>query len=176
MIDLETLGKKRGCQVLSLGAVEFGPEGLGRTLYRVFARDEQESLGLHVDESTVKWWDKQSAEAREVLTAPTEPLHYCLTEFSQFCAVSAASTKLRLWGNGSDFDNQILEEVYEVAGRKMPWVFFNNRCYRTLKGLMPESKIDRSGTHHNALDDAISQAQHAVQLLHDLDLWKRLDY
>jgi DNA polymerase III epsilon subunit-like protein len=35
MIDLETLGRRPGCAILSIGAVEFGPAGLGRELYIV---------------------------------------------------------------------------------------------------------------------------------------------
>jgi inhibitor of KinA sporulation pathway (predicted exonuclease) len=67
----------------------------------------------------------------------------------------------------------ILNAAYHVSGSAAAWwKFYNNRCYRTLKNL-PAAKgttIDRgTGTHHNALDDAVSQAKHAVQILKRMD-------
>jgi hypothetical protein len=174
MIDLETLGTKRGCQVLSIGSVFFGPSGLGPRLYQILDLNDQADLGLVTDPDTVAWWGRQSAEARRVFTDPKTPLQIALTEFSQFCAMQTSSAKLRVWGNGSDFDNPILEDVFTAADCKVPWRFYNNRCYRTLKGFAPKLKLDRAGTHHNALDDAVTQAEHAVKLLDELGLWSRI--
>jgi exodeoxyribonuclease VIII len=75
---------------------------------------------------------------------------------------------LKVWGNGSDFDNAILAACYAAVGQPLPWDFWHNRCYRTLKALRPELKLQRQGTYHNALDDAKTQAQHAIQLLEAL--------
>ena len=33
MCDLETLGRRPGCKLLSIGAVVFGPKGLGAEFY-----------------------------------------------------------------------------------------------------------------------------------------------
>ena len=73
--------------------------------------------------------------------------------------------KVKLWGNGSDFDNVLMITACEAAGVKPAWKFYNHRCHRTLKNLcrsvtMPE----RVGTYHNALDDAKTQALHAIAL------------
>jgi len=70
-----------------------------------------------------------------------------------------------LWGNGSTFDNVILSNAYRAIGVKQPWDFWNDRCYRTLKSLYPHVKLERSGVAHNALDDAKSQAMHAVRII-----------
>ena len=40
--------------------------------------------------------------------------------------------------------------------------------YRTLKNLLPYIEMERVGEHHNALDDAKSQALHAIKLLKEL--------
>jgi hypothetical protein len=48
---------------------------------------------------------------------------------------------------------------------RLPWKYWRNRCYRTLKNLHPEVPIERTGIYHRALDDARSQAVHAMQLL-----------
>lgn len=75
----------------------------------------------------------------------------------------------RVWGNGAAFDNVILRRAYERTSResmKAPWPHWNDRCYRTIKGLYGHQvKIERTGTHHHALDDAASQARHLIRML-----------
>ncbi len=73
-----------------------------------------------------------------------------------------------IWGNGASFDNTILEECFRRTALEMPWGYYNDRCYRTLKNLAPNVKLERLGTFHNALDDARSQAAHAVAVLNHL--------
>jgi len=172
MLDLETYGRKRGCQVLSIGAVEFGPEGVGQEFYTVLELSQQAELGLTAEPETVEWWSKQSAEARKVLTDEPTAFTDGLLQFKMFCAKVGGKKDLLMWGNGSDFDNPILSDAFEAAGLDIPWIWYNNRCYRTLKGFRKDMKIPRGGTHHNALDDARSQAVHAVQLMEVLGLWR----
>jgi exodeoxyribonuclease VIII len=174
MLDLETLGVEPGCIVLSVGAVQFGPEGLGARFYATLNVADQEELGLVRNPATLAWWESQSPEARSVLTEPAAELSAELHNFSMFCAAAGGVNQVRVWGNGADFDNPILSTVYKKAGRAQPWGTYRNRCYRTLKGFAPDDKIRRSGTHHNALADAVSQAEHAVYLLGKLNLWSGL--
>jgi exodeoxyribonuclease VIII len=70
-----------------------------------------------------------------------------------------------VWGNGASFDNAILAQCYRAVGMDFPWKFWNDRCYRTLKNLVLDVPFERTGTHHNALDDARSQAIHASAIL-----------
>jgi exodeoxyribonuclease VIII len=44
------------------------------------------------------------------------------------------------------------------------WEFWKDRCYRTIKNCYPDVPFDRRGTHHNALDDARSQALHLIAI------------
>lgn len=168
MIDLETLGRRAGCSILSIGAVAFGPEGLGPEFYTVVNRASCQAHGLHEDEATLEWWTKQSAQAQTVLgQASTDgtSLVDALAELTTFLSGLGSLKKLKVWGNGADFDNAILTACYAAVGRELPWEFWHNRCYRTLKSLRPAAKLSRQGTYHNALDDAKSQATHAIQLL-----------
>ena len=73
---------------------------------------------------------------------------------------------VRLWGNGASFDNAILSTAYELCELEtvQPWRFYNDRCYRTVKSLYPEVAMVRTGTYHNALDDAESQALHLLAM------------
>lgn len=175
MLDLETLGTKPGCVVLTLGATAFGPEGLGERVYVPLSIADQEALDLVQDPDTVAWWSKQSAAARAAaFEGERKMLLDGLQDFSLYCARHGSPNKVRMWGNGADFDNPILGAVYVAAGMPQPWGPYQSRCYRTLKGFLPAKKLKRGGTHHNALDDAVSQAEHAVALLHELNLWGAL--
>ncbi len=165
MVDLETCGRRAGCKVLSIGAVEFSADGLGREFYRVCSANGQESL--HADPETLVWWDRQSKDARKVLDdhlAATETLAESLGAFTAYLAPIGLG-HVKVFGNGSDFDNAILYAAYAVAGLDVPWSFWNSRCYRTLKNLVPHVPMIKSGVAHNALDDAKQQARHASTLL-----------
>jgi hypothetical protein len=72
---------------------------------------------------------------------------------------------VRVWGNGADFDNPILAVAYRrTIFSGQPWKPYNGRCYRTVKNQFQDVKLVRTGTHHNALDDARSQATHLVEI------------
>lgn len=170
MIDLETMGTGPDAAIVSIGAVRFdtnGPtdKGLGIPV------DLQSCIthGLTIDASTVQWWLRQSDEARKGVTRLfTETLDCTLTALSEY--IAAKDGDLEIWGNGADFDNVILASAYRACRLETPWTFWQNRCYRTLKNLAPQIKMERTGTHHNALDDAISQARHAARILKHLGI------
>lgn len=162
MVDLETLGRRAGCSILSIGATYFDKDGTAEEFYVVVSKASCEAAGLHTDPETLAWWAKQSPEARKVLEESETggmDLADALDLFGQF----AKGTKV--WGNGSDFDNAILYACYAAVEKDVPWKFWDSRCYRTLKGLNTGVKLVREGTYHNALSDAVSQAKHASEIL-----------
>ncbi len=86
-----------------------------------------------------------------------------LKEFSEFCKIG---NNVKLWGNGVTYDNIVLRNAYRLVDIPCPWQFRNDRCYRTIKGVHGNrAKLERVGTHHNALDDAITQANHLIDML-----------
>ena len=174
MVDLETLGRRAGCSVLSIGAVAFdaGTGKLGPEFYTVVKVASCEAAGLHTDPDTVAWWERQNHEAQKVLkqaraTHGNEALGEALVGFNGYLAQFGPNT-VRVWGNGSDFDNAILINCYAATNLEAGWKFWNNRCFRSLKGMVPSVKVDRIGTYHNALDDAKTQALHAIKVLQHL--------
>jgi len=92
------------------------------------------------------------------------PLSLALKEFNAYL-IELDHQTVQIWGNGADFDNSILAAAYRACRIEPAWKFSNNRCYRTLKGLYPADKLKRQGIYHNALDEAKSQAVHAIALL-----------
>lgn len=168
MVDLETKGNKPGCIILSIGAVFFDPMTgeLGDEHYQIVRTAGQEEMGLHEDASTMAWWDKQVPAARKVLDeAAHSPIGLveALDAFTDFLAPAGLGA-VKVWGNGSDFDNAILTVAYMATQREIPWKFWNNRCFRTLKALAPSIEMQKSLLAHNALNDAIMQAEHACKI------------
>lgn len=170
MLDNETLGNGSNSAIVAIGAVKFDTTTgeLGEEFYQLIHPESCAKAGLVIDASTVLWWLKQSEEARAAFADESEmaPLAQALERFTDFCG--GPSNGLRIWGNGADFDNVILANAYKAVGMTPPWQFFNNRCYRTVAALRGSIKRNRFGTHHNALDDAKTQAQHLIEIMASL--------
>lgn len=165
MHDLETLGTRPTSAILSLGACKFDPDTMAitDTFHEVISRESCMEYGLTWDQSTIDWWESQTAEAKAASYSNPNgrDLKLVLLEYKDF--VSSGTT---VWGNDSDFDNVIMANAYHCTNVDLPWKFWNNRCYRTMKNMFPTIKMGkRSGTHHNALDDAINQATHLMKIL-----------
>jgi len=168
MLDLETLDTRPSALIVALGAVKFDPNGSGvlQTFYRV-PNDwgDQARHGRTLNPDTVAWWLKQSDAARNALTSPPKSdstsTAQMLNDFVEFCEGS----DVKMWGNGADFDCTLLGSLYADYGIKKPWTYSNNRCFRTMKNLgLGAAKPARVGVHHNALDDATTQALHLQEI------------
>jgi len=165
MIDLETMGTRPDAPIVAIGAVAFDANGVIDTFYRVVSLSSAVSAGAVISPDTVMWWLQQDDAARAALVA---------NDGCDPWAIDAALIDLRpfiedfadagVWGNGATFDNVILSEAYKRSSWETPWQFWKDKCYRTVKGMYPEVKLERSGTHHNALDDARTQALHLIAI------------
>ena len=170
MLDLETMGTGPNAAIVAIGAVEFeltktGGQ-LGDTFYMPISLDSAMSGGGQVDAGTVLWWLKQTDAARAMFTQPAIEHGQALDNFSSWMHQRGEQKQIRVWGNGASFDNVILASAYRRAALQLPWNSFNDRCYRTVKSMHPAAPaIQRTGTHHNALDDAINQANHLIAML-----------
>jgi len=161
MLDIETLGTRPGSVITSIGAVKFGQGQIGTEFYTRIDLQSSVDAGLTLDPSTLLWWLKQSDTARAEFQKPSVTLAQALEDFALF----VADPEAEVWGNGVGFDNVLLSTAYAHAQMPQPWVHWNDRCYRTLKNLHPQVTMDRSGTHHHALDDARNQARHLMDIL-----------
>ena len=167
MLDLETMGKGPNAAIVAIGAVEmdFETGKLGREFYRVVDLRTSVLDGGVMDADTVMWWLDQSESARAALKQGEE-LWKVLHHFAIWLEERPRSVKV--WGNGAEFDNVILSQAYKHVEKETPWKYYNNRCYRTVKNLFPKIELERTGTHHNALDDAKSQADHLLGIIGSL--------
>jgi hypothetical protein len=164
MIDTETLGTTADAVIMSIGAVKFDLDRgeLGDTFYASISLDSNLRHGRTISEETLKWWLKQSPEAQGVFYEEKGTLLYALCELSRWVGVDNP----KVWSNGADFDLPMLAHAYHQTGANIPWRFWNSRCFRTYKNL-PGAKavaVPPHGVKHNALSDAIQQAQHACAI------------
>lgn len=175
MLDLETLDTTSSAVVISIGAVAFDPRtnALGDKFYVEMTEDTaaQQARGRTISGDTVRWWMQQDVLAKRVFSVPPPDgvervnTFEALSRFGLFVAANG-DRDVELWGNGADFDNIILGSLYDAFGIRKPWSYSRNRCYRTMKniGVGPRRPQVREGVHHNALDDAITQAIHLQEI------------
>ena len=165
MIDLETMGTRPNAPIIAIGAVAFDAGGLAKEFYCTVSLHSAVRSGAVIDPSTVMWWLGQDKIAQDALTDKQDEaigLEVALGEFMQFVCSYGDGLK-GVWGNGATFDNVLMHESGKRCGVPM-WEFWKDKCYRTVKGMYPAVEMERSGTHHNALDDAKSQALHLVRI------------
>jgi len=162
MVDLETLGTRPGCAILSIAAVPFASPYDLEPFYVKIDSTTCTEAGFHVDDATIAWWEKQSKEAYDEAFSGTMDILVALAAFADYCA-ALPFTPL-VWGNGANFDNAILGEAYRLVAMKQPWRYTDDRCYRTLKALYPQIPYAKPVIAHNALHDAKAQADHATRI------------
>lgn len=179
MVDIESLGKRPGCPILSISAVAFDYEADEvdkLPLYAVVAVQPQLDAGLKIDGSTLGWWCEQGKAAQNILESSFDRPACTLPEFMDDWRKAAAKRALlkdvRVWGNGAGFDQPIITAALQASGDgdAVFWNFWNEMCYRTLKNMpvllgQPKPDLPKPGTAHNAMSDAVAQAQGAVILL-----------
>lgn len=160
MIDLETMDTRPSAAITAIGGAVFNLElGVYETFYERVELSTR--YGGTMSPDTIKWWLKQSDEARAEVTKGGPELPDALGSLSFFFQEHGVT---HVWGNGAPFDNVILSESYQNCGLEVPWKFFNDRCYRTIKSLFPDVPRVKPLIPHHAMHDAVAQAQHLVNI------------
>lgn len=163
MLDLETMGKRAGCAIVSIGAVEFKIETgeIGRSFYERVDLQSCLDKGMFIEASTLYWWLQQSEKARLELCQQANKIEHVLSNFNSFCGKDK-----KIWGNGASFDISILEAAYYACKMKEPWLYRNERDVRTLLDLAPNVKNETlfTGVEHNPIDDCIYQIRYCSKI------------
>ncbi|MBT5935649.1 3'-5' exonuclease [Sulfurimonas sp.] len=161
MLDIETMGLKGNSAIISIGAVAFDPDNncLGETFYVNVDLSSCINHGLVVDGGTIAWWITQSSDAKKSLFKDAKPLDEALSTFTDYIH---QFKKVKVWGNGLGFDNVIVKNAYAALKRDRPWSDFQDRDMRTIvditESIYGKQTKEKIGIAHNALDDAINQA------------------
>lgn len=173
MLDLETLGTRPGCVILTLGAVKFDPYSLkepGPGIYFRVDVDEQTALGREVQEDTLNWWIGQADDIREEALGENDrvSLDTLYRDLNRFL-VGANN----IWAQGPLFDFAILENLYRQMGWPTPWQYWQIRDSRTLFGVHGDPRVKGKAGLHNALEDCVSQATAVQQVYNKLGIEKQ---
>lgn len=159
MADIETLGTRPDCVVLSIALVKFDLDGedtfesILDDPSRVFYTTLDTAAQSHrtIQQSTLDWW-KQFPQQRELIDSARK--HH---PRDALIAVNnwVENDKPNLWGNGATFDNVIINDLYETFAVNSAFPYYQARDLRTLKQLAGKPKLPFSNPQpHNALYDA----------------------
>ncbi len=169
MIDLETLGLEPTSIIRSCAAVEFDPETGEIGESREWKVDMQQSLdaGFALSIDTIKWWMKQSEEARKhFLEGEETALPDFLLQLRGFMA--GRDNDFTLWCLQLDFDLPILRYHYfkhyhgTPIAKDYDYLPWNRRKIRDVRpymdaleaaGLLPPKVADR----HTPMADCLAQ-------------------
>lgn len=172
MLDLETMGNNPDAAICEIGACSWDSKTHEVQQFQCLVSLETSvAAGGKLDVSTVLWWMQQEPEARVRLTNPQAcrlpvfDLASALALFAKWIKQFPAH-ELEVWGNGVAADNVWLRQAYVRTHQAPPWSFRQDRCYRTLKNLLPHilPSPTRRGE-HQALADALYQLDHLIRLL-----------
>ncbi|MEG2431387.1 MAG: 3'-5' exonuclease [Acinetobacter sp.] len=176
MIDIETLGTSTNAPIASIGAVFFEPS-TGMTGARFYVRvdaENDELNGAVASVATLKWWLKQSREAQaELLDSEALSVWEAMSKLDYFLAENAVpedEALLQVWANSPTFDCSILRAAYARSDMECPWLYKNERDCRTVVelgkviGFNPKHDMPFRGERHNALADAVHQAQYVSHI------------
>lgn len=179
-VDVETLGQRPGCMVLSIGAVQFFPRTgkLGEEFYVNIEMATSFAAGLKLDTETLYWWLKQEKEAGMVLDQNKVELKAACIQFANW--YKDHCNNFKMWSNWSAFDMPMMQAAFSAAGGiKFPTEdsHWNNMCHGTLKTLFPldkeiKERLKPEGfVAHNALWDAKWQARCALHIFNRIGLF-----
>ena len=178
MIDIETLGKTPGCVILSVGAAVMDMETMTVVDQKYWVLDlkEQSEHHRHMDADTVVWWMQQSDDARAAFRKLVPQTDATTFKIELQALFDQYDTKT-VWANGTNFDIPLLGNyiysLFKGPGQEHEVVPWNYRWQdmRSLATVMDSVKpyssfySQRGTVAHNALDDAIRQAEYVLECL-----------
>lgn len=165
-LDLETASLDSNAAIVQLAAVS-GEESFNVRISLV----SNELADRHISRETMQWWDTQDRELRKRVFGGQTGLGDALIDFQTWARTVSEDNleRIVLWGNGTEFDNVILQNAYEQFAT-WPFNYRNNHHLRTLLATVPREIQEREhkyfiaensdNIHHDAYHDA--KYQHAM--------------
>lgn len=174
VLDLETLGLSEDAAILQIGCAipkfdhykipNLTPHFTATVKYETAINSE-----FAKDSSTLDWWEKQSLLARKVVFSGQDSYEDVLHQFEFWIqTIKLQGLTVRMWGNGPEFDNRLLDYTLRAYNVRGLWDFRDNHSIRTLKTLFPITIVE-DPVHelkHTALGDALYEAR----LMHEIKM------
>lgn len=166
MLDIETLGTDSNSVVISISAVNFDltTGESGKTFEVRLDTMEQVLTGGIVDSNTAAWWFSQDAEAISALLKieKVSVIKGLISFNSWLDSLVFPNKEIKLWGNGSSFDNLLVRNLYKRHEIDFTLPYWCDNDVRTLVTL---SNIDTRDFHfegikHKGIDDCLHQIRY----------------
>jgi 3' exoribonuclease, RNase T-like len=157
MIDIETLDTEPTAVVLSLGVAVFNDSRVTNTTSWTFKIQPQIDAGHTISASTMKFWMDQDPDVRAEAFKEeyrSDKVNYLFNYFLKCHEVT------EFWAYKPSFDYVILSNLWK--GFEVPWSKGRFLDAYTLQRLT-SIPIPRSKGHHNALIDAVDQANYVIR-------------
>lgn len=168
MIDIETLSLKPTALVTQIG---YCAADLLSGEYLIEPRNlwMQAQPGGVIDLDTVRWWMKQSEEARKtVFDVEGLPEHTPVEAFvalrDAYQLLGGKDEDVTVWASPVGFDLPILTNMWD--GQK-PWPYNQERCLMTLYKMLDPQKLLKpaNALEHDAASDAKAQMDNLIAII-----------
>ncbi len=175
-LDIETLGSVGSPVVLSIGLYHMKDEiekepDLSRLFVGNIGITSSLKAGLTVEGSNLRWWFKQSDEAREALVKPQPmDLRYTIKVLNewyekQIKSITWKTDEIKIWSH-STFDIPVLNNACKAVGLGMPWSHRDTRDLRTIVDGLELTELKRGHLlEHTCGWDAFAQGQQVLEAL-----------
>ena len=167
MTDVECVGIEPTAPLVSIGAVFFDENAgtLGATFKRNIHLATSVAKGFVMEPAAVLWWLMQPIEIRNEVFMMPEAVDSVMREFAEWIDANGPGRQdIRVFGCSPAFDCIKLAAHFKACGVEAPWLYFNERDYRTIRERNKVVPEDERVGHHSALDDAIHQAKHLIKI------------
>ena len=184
VVDIETLSTQPNAAIVSIGCVIvnlFTQETVDE-FYSLLDTYHQGIYNRDIMLSTVGWWEEQKETNHEAWLEYKKAgeikksylIEKALLDFNEFLLKHFDDpANIQLMGNGSDFDNVILQTAFKKSLLTPSWPFSGNQSLRTavwlgrlILGIDPKYDIPFEGTKHHALHDARHEAKVLLNIFH----------
>lgn len=164
MVDTEALGVEDNAIIVSIGACRFNAErGIFDKFYvpiNPISTKKFSKGALVTEPDTVKWWSEQSKEAIDAWKVGGLDFLDAMTQFHSYINMGE---EMLAWGSYFDFPKLI--NHFRIAGLSKPWNYWDLKCARTIAAVFDVRLDKSSGVCHNALDDAVRQAELILSIM-----------
>lgn len=168
MIDIETLGTGDGAAIIQFGAVRFDLLGDGSMSPDTFSYNvawDSDNFGT-IEPGTLQWWLDQDPTVRKRVFAQGGAISLTATLRCLSTWLGKFGTYRTVWACPPSFDLRLIRQAYERCDYAYTVPFWKERDFRTMRELVgtQDDVPMRTGNQHNALSDAMFQAQYLINI------------
>ena len=161
MLDFETLDVAECPVILSMGVVVFNENQIIDCFSEKINEQSCLKLGCTISKDTVAWWLKQTEKAQDDAFGGTTNIGYAMGMLVDLYKKHGCE---EIWSKGAIADIRWANNILDKLGLQKPWKFWEEMCFRTYLKYSPKVDFQPVGEAHNALDDAINQAKHWIEI------------